>query len=303
MVASLAQLNSAAISSLLADGMRLKLGPFTVAVKSNDPALAAHLAACYPDYEFAGADEFAHCSVSTTLDRLGIFRRQAGMVRLDDGTPFSDYAAGEGLPYLEWGINWCVATRANYFLMLHAAVLERRGRALILPGLPGAGKSTLCTYLLHNGWRHLSDEFCLLRPGTFEVVPFPRLIPLKNESIDVIAQAVPGARIGPRFVGTRKGTVAHVSPLNEHVRCHDSAEAGLIVMPGFSIGAAIELDEIHPAEAFVELSQNSFNYQIMGLAGFETVAALAERTPAYRLRYGSLESAAEVLNELSERHF
>src|SRR3546814_969352 len=48
------------------------------------------------------------------------------------------------------------------FLIIHAAALEKSGRAAILPGAPGSGKSTLTAYLVHNGWRLLSDELALI---------------------------------------------------------------------------------------------------------------------------------------------
>jgi predicted ATPase len=46
--------------------------------------------------------------------------------------------------------------------MLHAAVVEKNGKALILPALPGSGKSTLSAALAMNGWRFLSDEFTMI---------------------------------------------------------------------------------------------------------------------------------------------
>jgi HprK-related kinase A len=181
-------------------------------------------------------------------------------------------------------------------------VVARPGSgALIMPGPPGAGKSTLCAYLAHHGWRHMADEFCLIRPGTRAVTPFPRLIPLKNESIDVIA-AVDGVRMGPRFPGTRKGTVAHVAPPDAHARCADAAMAGLVVLPVFTPDRAAEIHTLGRPELFVELSKNSFNYPVLGRSGFDTLADLVERVPAYRMRYDRLDTAANLLAELASRH-
>ena len=59
---------------------------------------------------------------------------------------------------------------------------------MLLPAAPGSGKTTLCAGLSLRGWRLLSDEFGLIRPGTTDLVPVPRPMALKNESIDVIRQ-------------------------------------------------------------------------------------------------------------------
>lgn len=84
--------------------------------------------------------------------------------------------------FLEWGMNWCVSVTANEYLKLHAAVVAKDGIVLLMPGLPGAGKSTLCAALALHGWRVLSDEHALVVPGTANIVPLPRPISLKNAS-------------------------------------------------------------------------------------------------------------------------
>ena len=44
---------------------------------------------------------------------------------------------------LRWTLNLCVFHQPSRDLVLHAAVVERDGRALIMPAVPGSGKSTL----------------------------------------------------------------------------------------------------------------------------------------------------------------
>ncbi len=52
-------------------------------------------------------------------------------------------------------------------LVLHAAVIERDGRAIALAGPSGSGKSHLAATLIRQGFRLLSDELCALQvaPG------------------------------------------------------------------------------------------------------------------------------------------
>ncbi len=97
---------------------------------------------------------------------------------------------------LEWGLNWCVSAHCHQYLIFHAAVIEKSGRALILPAPPGSGKSTLCAGLVNRGWRLLSDELTLIDIASCGVVPLPRPVSLKNASIDVIRAYAPAAAIG-----------------------------------------------------------------------------------------------------------
>ena len=85
--------------------------------------------------------------------------------------PFGSIPTAQAYAFMEWGMNWCVSLHANEYLKLHAAAVARDGSVIIMPGVPGAGKSTLCAALGLTGWRILSDEHALIQPGTTQVVP------------------------------------------------------------------------------------------------------------------------------------
>jgi hypothetical protein len=46
--------------------------------------------------------------------------------------------------------------------VIRAAALERNGRALLIAGSPGCGKSTLAVNLLSGGWKLLADDYVLI---------------------------------------------------------------------------------------------------------------------------------------------
>lgn len=299
---TLATLTTSRLRSHLRRGLRLTIGPFTVSFCSKDPALADCLANYYPDYPIAQSSRFA--DVSITLLKREWYERLFGHPRrlaLEDGTAFAHFPADQLLAQVEWALNWCVAMRANYYLMLHGAVVSLGNNGMVMPGIPGAGKSTLTSYLIHRGWRLLSDEFTLIDPVTSLAQPFPRLIPLKNESIDVIASAIPEARFGPRIPNTRKGLVAHLCPDAAHIRrMNEAVQPRLFVFPRFRSGSNTNLARISPSEAFAELTHNAFNYALLGKEAFVLLSRLAEACPCYRLQYGELVDANEHLTALME---
>lgn len=301
MTASIADLTGARLREHLGgEGLRFHIGPFLYQLHSEWLDIAAWLERLYAVYPLAAPQDCADFRVE--LFWRGWRKRQLG-VRFDgEILPYplfgSDYAA----PHMEWGLNWGVAMHAHWLLMLHSGVVERGGRALMLPGQPGSGKSTLSAALGWRGWRFMSDEFCLIRPQTFDVVPFPRLVPLKNAAIEVMAAFAPQAQIGPEFPETHKGRLAHMRPPAEAVAAMaQPAKPGWFVFPRFVAGTSARLQPVAPDLCFARLATNAFNYEVRGRTGFDTLYRLVSECPAFALEFGDLDAAIAVLDELPAR--
>lgn len=285
---------------LRGDGLGLDFGAARARVRTDLPALAKSIHAVYRHFPVAERGGFY--DVTAAVRRVGGLRRyvrpQIEFV-VDGEVPFDPFPAATDLPLLEWGLNWCLAERCNTHLLLHAGVVERAGVAVILPALPGSGKSTLTAALALGGFRLLSDEFGVVRLDDGRCVPMLRPIALKNESIGVVERLSREATLGPVFPGTRKGDVAHLAPdADSAARRHQPAEARLIVFPRFEAGAQTQLGPIARARAFAKLAVNSFNYEVLGAAGFEAVGRLIARCDCYRLTYGNLAEALSAIGEL-----
>jgi HprK-related kinase A len=289
-------------SRLSGQGLALRLGPFDVKIRARAASLEGVLQQLYADYPLV--DEHGVFSFHVDLqERRQWFPQPARLVRfkVDGRTPHADLPAEQALPVLEWGINLVVALRYHCFLMLHAAVLERHGHALVLPAAPGSGKTTLCAALMHRGWRLLSDEFGMVRPGTTQFIPLPRLMPIKNDAIDVIARFAPGARWGPVIENTRKGTIRHLRPTTTSIeRAHESVPLRWLVFPRWTRDAPLSLHSLPRAEAFMQVAANAFNYEMQGQPGFSTVRALIQSARCFTLEYGSLEEVVAALERLAE---
>ncbi len=279
-----------------------RTGPFLFRLSSDLPEFTRIINRMYVDYRLS-TDDFADFHI--TLSRHGHWLRPwqpQVQFFVDDKAPFLPFPRDTALPFLEWGLNWCVATHAHHYLLLHAGVVEKNHRALLLPAWPGSGKSTLAAALSQRGWRLLSDEFGLVRPKDGLIAPFPRLIPLKNQSIAVFRDFAPDAVMGPEYPKTRKGTVCHVRPPTDSIeRDQELAQPRWIVFPKYRKGAALNLRQVEKTEAFVTLSGHSFNYDLIGLRGFQTLANLIDACDCYTFEYGGdLEQAVTQLNALAD---
>ena len=283
----------------VAEGLGLRIGPFSVRVGSRIPAVADSIALLYADC-IRQEDGFAdfHVRVDAPRGLRGFVRPQARF-RLDGAEPFKPLPLAHAYPFFEWGLNWCVAHHAHQYLILHAAVVARGDRAIVLPGEPGSGKSTLCAALIQRGWRLLSDELTLLSPD-LGITPLPRPVALKNESIAVIRDFAPEAVLGPAFEDTAKGTVAHLKPPADSVRrAGERARPVAVVAPRFEAGSGARLERRPRSETLMELVANCFNFSVWGTRGFELLGELVDRCDCHRLAYGDLEQALAALEPLA----
>jgi HprK-related kinase A len=285
---------------LQSDGLRLQMGPFVIRVQTSLPSLADLMHRLYTDY-FLSDEEIAdfHVRVDSPTRTRRWIKPQAQFF-VDGYAPFERLPLKLALPALEWGINWCIATRSNQYLMLHSAVVAKDDGAMLFPAWPGHGKSTLCTALVHTGWRLLSDEFGIFRLEDHTMQPLPRLTPLKNESIEVIRQFAPKATIGPLFEKTRKGTIAHVHPPQESLEsAQETSLPRWLVFPKWEAGAPLELEPMKPAPAFLMVATNAFNYEVLCEQGYLAVRHLINQCNCYRLTYSDLPEALAALDNLT----
>lgn len=295
-------LTAQAFSERLSDDrLGIRLGPFNALIGSDVRQIYDPLFRLYDSYPLLPQDSVFsfHVRLRACRPTRHPWRRMVSFT-VDGRRAYSDLPIGQALPALEWGINLVIAFRFYCFLMLHAAVLERHGRAVLLPAAPGHGKSTLCAGLANRGYRLLSDEFGLIRPDTTDFLPIPRPVALKNESIDVMRAFAPDAFIGPPTENTRKGTVAHVRPSADSIaRQSEPAAASLVVFPRWLPDTELNVQPMTAVEGFMRLGTNAFNYDVLGEAAFRTVRDVIQQSRCYSLVYSDLDEAIDKINELA----
>lgn len=123
--------------------------------------------------------------------------------------------------------------------VLHAAAVSRGGRAILLTGLNGCGKSSLAWHLVRNkGYRFLSDNYVAYEPASGRVYGIPEGVRLA-EHPGVDPSALGGRRLGRTF------GKAHFLPAASSV-----VESGRVrAVAILSLGREANIEPMTPATA------------------------------------------------------
>ena len=147
-----------------------------VACETDEPAAlldAVYGAFACPDEPAAPGDALAYTIGGSSAGGFLLQREGEAPV----------HAANDGmlLFHLEQDLTVELQKRRSDLYFLHAAALERDGRAVLLVAESGAGKSTTAWGLLHHGFRYASDELAPVDLSTGTVHGFPHALCLKAE--------------------------------------------------------------------------------------------------------------------------
>lgn len=300
----LSDLSDASVHRLLVgSGLVLQIGPFAFRLISPIHSVAKGLLALYGDYPVLDDSYFVDYTV-TIAHGKGLRRwvRPQAVFKFDGADIFIPLPQDHAFPLLEWSMNWCISMHAHHYLLLHSAVVEREGCAVIMPAPPGSGKSTLCAGLVHRGWRLLSDELALISLTDATITPLGRPISLKNQSIDIMRGFVSGAVFSQEVHDTAKGRVALLKvPPETLTRIRETARPRWVIYPKYVAGSAPKLTARSKASSMLELGRNSFNYMVLGLKGFEALSRVIDLSDCYDFEYSQLDDAVAVFDELVTR--
>lgn len=140
------------------------LGTWIVRV-SGPPSIAPHLAAVLVSLRIEG-DDPAPLEVTIAADERTALGAVAGRPLWSVSLP-----AGRGLSVLLGQVVATLTSLLERLLFVHAGAVVMEGRAWVLLGGSGAGKTSAVCSLLRRGAVYLSDELALLDPDEGTVVP------------------------------------------------------------------------------------------------------------------------------------
>ncbi len=225
---------------------------------------------------------------SDLLDRLTV-RSDQGRFVVDGAEQFADFdgSAHGALQCVKFEVVFRFVRAHPDLLWLHAGAAAHNGRAVVLCGAWGRGKSTLVSNLCLNGWSYLSDDIVPVSLTTGELVSFP-LTPMMREH----APSQDERMLGPEEVAQlKKRTIDLSSRLLPGGRCAIAA----LVFPQYSPDAEMRLLRTAPASATLELLQNCLNLKTHRGEAVRYLGNMVARTPAFHLPYRNGEHAARLI--------
>ena len=213
-------------------------------------------------------------------------------LRGPDGVAISAVDDGALLFRFEKELTTRIQLLRSDLLFLHAAVLELEGRAIVLVGDPGSGKTTLAYSLLERGLGYLSDELAPVDLASATVMPYPRALWLKRAP-DCPPGLVAATSRGFHVPCTALGADAFLDPL--------PLGAIFLLSPGVAERREPTLGRVSGAEALARLYANVLNPAGHPLDGLDAATAVVGAAPCYALEPGEVVATGSMIVDAVRR--
>ncbi|HET6568583.1 MAG TPA: hypothetical protein VFG50_11515 [Rhodothermales bacterium] len=259
--------------------VRIGFGRLGLTVHADDPEIPSYVARIFREFASTKPRDISACFDVAAIDgayEISLDGRLLGRVVSATGTQRR----------LVQEIVRHVIESHRELLWLHAGAVAHNGRAMMLVGRFGAGKSTFTTALAARNWRYLSDDVAPVDVETARVLPFPTMPMVRVPT----GADLPEARL-PEL---RKRPV----DLPAWTICRDPVPLSTLVFPKYSHGAPCSLVKLSPSEAALQVLHNCTSYEHDRRNAVAAASRLAAAVPAYALLYGEAQPAADVLESL-----
>ena len=185
---------------------------------------------------------------------------------------------------------------AAYEIALHTAALIRDGKALLIAGQPGAGKSTLALALTQAGWALAADDVALVNQrGLITGLPFP--LTAKSSSWPLVDRHWPDLAALPTYHRPDGFDVRYIIP--ENVASPGPWEVGAFVLLDRHPNGPVQVEAMDRADMLGTLiSEATSRDQRLTAKGFNALVTSLEKAQCAKLTYSDLFEGVKALNEL-----
>ncbi|THD76819.1 hypothetical protein E7681_02990 [Thalassobius vesicularis] len=190
---------------------------------------------------------------------------------------------------------------ADVSAVFHAGCVARNGRALILCGDSGNGKSTLTFGLVNAGCAYLGDDHVPLHRDGRRVMAFATAAGVKAGAWDLPEIKSLQARYGLTAQSPRVGVRYLPLHLADGPDTGADFPVSALVFPEFRPGQPFSLTRIAPEQALIQALKAGSRLSASHRSNLAPLADFLNHVPAYQLRYGasdqSVTACLDLLNQ------
>jgi hypothetical protein len=208
---------------------------------------------------------------------------------VSDGTGSHDVVDGPDalLFHIDKAITLALQRSRPDLLFLHAAALSSPGGAIVLPALPGTGKSTLTLALAARGLGYLSDELAPVDLGNLTVEPYPHAVCLKTPP-------PPPYALPPGTIAVDSRFHVPLTSLGTATR-HDPLPLAALVFPCRNGARFDGLRPLTTAAAAARLMSHVLNGLAHPTYGLDAAISVSRAVPCVEVDITDLPAAVEAI--------
>jgi len=215
-------------------------------------------------------------------------------------------AESEAVPALKSALLVAAINRTRFAGCFHAAVLEAAGRAVLLPGVSGSGKTCLALALARRGLAYLSDETALLDASTLAVRGVPLPASVKSQAWRMMAALYPELARRAAYRRVDGNVVKYINPARSSAGTARRAErprrVGGIVFPTYAADGATRIGPLSQLEAMARLFANCNAWaEPLTPAFVDRLTGWLATVPCYELVYRNLAEGADAVEDAVHR--
>lgn len=188
---------------------------------------------------------------------------------------------------------------------VHAGLLRRGDRGVMIVGPSQSGKSTLSCAMWHAGWQLLADDVALIDCGAQTAVPLLRRVSVRHPSRELLGDDF-WSRMSqvPSCDETEEGYVFHPDELTSVSRACSTPISAIVFLArnGSPQLAPAQSARIDAAQAMLALAPytNQLEHGDMGNA-MRRLAPLLNMVPAFDLARGPLDQMIAKIDHLTRK--
>ncbi|HUF74584.1 MAG TPA: PqqD family protein [Gammaproteobacteria bacterium] len=235
---------------------------------------------------------------------LGLEKRDGDWVLLLEGVPLTGCNDDAKLaPMIHATVLHLSYAVSRSRLSIHGAAVFAGDRCALLPGKPGAGKSTLTAALVASGLGYCTDDFAMLDGDPLMLRGIPLCIGLKEGSWPLLRASIPSLTTLPIRLREDGQQVRYLAPVAERIASPEERfRAAAIVFPRIVENQPCRLDPLPRSAALLRIAEGG--YHLLGGLDAETFEAMltwVRSLDCYELSYSALKEAVAAVSGLLKR--